>query len=62
MDLLYTCIFQNVRAAAWTETIKNTLVFPVQVNSNDALKTFKLWINDHLDTVPGHDHAVLFLR
>ena len=53
-------ILQTANEAYWTETLKDKSVAPVQVNAQASLETFRLWINNNIESLPGHDHAMLF--
>ena len=44
----------------WTETIKDMSVSPTQVNAIASLESFQAWISSRIDSLPGHDIAMLF--
>ena len=46
--------------APWTESFKTVTGGQTQVNALNVIEQFHTWINDNTDSLPQHDHAMLF--
>ena len=53
---------QTTAGSFWTEDIADRGITPNQVNSPLALGSFSDWLNEanQINSLPGHDHAMLF--
>ena len=53
-------IFQSQSVSTWTYDSGVVSTPRDQVESNTALDNFRVWVSNNHNSLPGHDHAMLF--